>query len=306
MTLKYGLKWFRYRCLFPTLAFFPERLAYKIASLIGLFDARYQGNRPAIQNGFLTIYPGLADDTEHLKALMNHYYQMMARDTLDCFRMPRFTNKNTQTLLQVHDEDVLKKAQSQGKGVILIISHFGRFFMLGPGLKLSGIEFGMLTTSVDETNPHYDAIDRCYVAKKLFNTQLFSRGSWFTTADSPRKTYQALKQGEIILIAMDGIETNSSTRFHFPFLGGTLTLPEGIVRIAEKTGAKIVFGHAMEQGRSVHIRLFPLPDDPYTALQQSVKQLEQDVTAYPWQWWQWAALASLWHRDTHLSHSEQE
>jgi lauroyl/myristoyl acyltransferase len=295
MKLKYGLKWFRYHCFFPILAFFPEKIAYKIASLIGLLDAKYQGNRLAIQNGFLTIYPGLKDDPKHLKALIDHHYQMLAKDTLDCFRMPRFTQQNTQTLLKVSQTEILKDAQSQGKGVILIISHFGRFFMLGPGLKLSGIEFGMLTTTVDETNPHYDAVDRWYIAKKLFNTQLFSQGSWFTTADSPRKTYQALKQGEIMLIAMDGIETNSSNRFHFPFLGGTLTLPEGIVRIAQKTGAKMVFGHAMEVGRTVHINIFALPDDPYNALQQSVQQLEQDVIAYPWQWWQWAALASLWH-----------
>jgi len=292
--LEYFLKWLRHRVVFPLLAFLPMRTGYAVARRIGLHDAKHSIMRPAIAHGMLTIYPDLARDQAHLEELLEHYFQMMARDMLDCFRMPRFSKSNMNSVLRVHHADLLDDAKAAGKGVILIISHYSRFFMLGPGLKFAGHEFGMFTTMVDERHPHYDPIDRWYVATKLRNTQLFSRGTWITTGDDPRRVYRALDAGEIMLIALDGTETNSTSRLKYPFMGGILTLPEGILRIASKTQAKMVFVSTVEHGYEVDIYINELPNDPQEGLAKAIQLLERDIIKYPWQWWQWAALASLW------------
>lgn len=242
----------------------------------------------------LGVHPILAQDDVLREALISHYFQMMAKDMLDCFRMPGFTPEKSKDLIRVNNIEALANAKAAGKGVILVISHFGRFFMLGPGLKFAGHEFGMFTTVVDERHPLYDPVDRWYIATKLHNTQLFSRGSWITTGDDHRMIYRALKSGEVILIALDGTETSSNKRVSFPFLGGTLSLPEGIVRIAARTGARMVYAATIERGQGVEINLHALPDSPLAGLGEAVRILEQDVTAFPWQWWQWAALGSLW------------
>ncbi|MBS4095585.1 MAG: hypothetical protein KGZ83_01965 [Sulfuricella sp.] len=290
----YFAKWLRHRVVFPALALLPAALGYRIASRIGRRDALRHPARAAVMHGLLTIHPHLANEPQHLEALLDHYFRMMAKDMLDCFRMPAFTPRNTHELIRVAGIDKLAAAKAAGKGVILIISHYSRFFMLGPGLKFAGQEFGMFTTVVDERHPHYDPVDRWYIATKLHNTQLFSRGSWITTGDDRRKIYRALEAGEVILIALDGTETSSPTRYDFPFLGGILSLPEGIVRIAARTGAKMVYAATVEEGDGVAINIHPLPDDPVAGLGEAVRILERDVIAYPWQWWQWAAHGALW------------
>lgn len=294
----YFAKWLRQRVLFPALARLPAALGYRIAERIGRRDALRHPARSAVVQGLLTIHPHLANEPAHLEALLDHYFRMMARDTLDCFRMPGYTAANTRELIRVTGIEHLAAAKAAGKGVILIISHYGRFFMLGPGLKFAGQEFGMFTTVVDERHPSYDPVDRWYIATKLHNTQLFSRGTWITTGDDWRKLYRALQGGEVILIALDGTETTSATRYDFPFLGGTLSLPEGIVRIAARTGAKMVYAATVEAERGVEIRIHPLPEEPVAGLAEAVRLLEQDVIAWPWQWWQWAAHGALWRPGT--------
>lgn len=295
--LAYLAKWLRYRVAFPLLSVLPRSLGYRIVARIGNWDENHDVNRNAIASGLIRVFPYLTQQPDYLKILLQHHYRMMARDTLDCFLMPRFTPSNAANMIRVEHAEVLSEAQAVGKGVIMVISHYGRFFMLGPGIKFAGMEFGMLTTVVDERHPSYDPVDRWYIATKLHNTQLFSRETWVTTADDPRALYRSLKAGKIMLVAMDGTETSSPNRTNLPFLGGTLSIPQGILRVATKTGARLVFASVKEEGYGVKISLHALPDEPMSALVEAARLLECDVIAYPWQWWQWAATGALWHPD---------
>jgi len=293
-TKEHLLKWLRHKVVFPALALLPSALGYRLANLIGRLDARRHGLRLAVGQGMSALFPDLAQDPLRLQTLLLNYYQMMARDMLDCFLMPGFTPAKVAGQIRVHGVENLLDAKAAGRGVLMIISHFGRFFMLGPGLKFAGVEFGMFTTMVDERHPHYDAIDRWYIATKLQNTQLFSRGTWVTTGDDGRRLYRTLQAGEIMLFALDGNESTSGARVEFPFCGGTLSLPEGLVRVAAKTGAKLVYAEAVDRGIEVDITLHPLPDDPVDGVAAAVGLLEKRLAAVPWQWWQWAGVGALW------------
>lgn len=284
----------RFKTGFPALSRLPRPAAYHLAKLLGRRDARRHETAAAVRQGLLKVFPELGDQTGRLEAIVRQHFQMMARDTLDCFAMPRFTADNCRSLIRVEGADALISARDCGRGVILVISHFGRFFMLGPGLNFQGIEFGMLTTMPDERHPSYDPVDRWYISTKLRNTQEFTRGSWITTVHDPRRIYRALRSGEIILIALDGNETISHKRLDFPFLDGQLSLPEGIVRIAAKTGAKLVYAAAFDRDPGVEIRLKTLPDDPLEAMYGAVALLENDLTDHPAQWWQWPVLDAFW------------
>ncbi len=287
-------KWLRFKLLFPALAYLPRGIGYRIADLIGRRDACRHLTQRAVKLGMEELYPDLRTDRARGDEYLLRHFQMLARDTLDCFLMPRFTAKNTAGLIKVRNIEILSAARSAGRGVIMIISHYGRFFMLGPGLKFAGEEFGMLTTMIDERHPTYDAVDRWYMAKKLHNTQIFSGGTWITTADDPRKVYRCLKAGEIILFALDGNETISNNRISFPFAGGTISLPEGLVRIAAATGCKLVYAASQDQAWGVEITIHPLPDEPTEALAAAVALLERDMRMTPWHWWLWAGLGSFW------------
>lgn len=287
-------KKFRYKVLFPLLALLPQSVGYRIVARIGRRDAYHHPWCESVRQGFRTFFADANKGEEEINEMTIKHFQMLARDTLDCYLMPRFSPSNTRNLLKVHNLEALTEAQEAGKGVIMIISHYGRFFMLGPGMNFLDVKFGMLTTVVDERHPTYDAVDRWYMAKKMRNALALTRGPWVTTADDPRQVYRCLKRGEIVLIALDGNETNSPGRVSFPFNGGTLSFPEGIVRIAKATGAKLVYSVSQDTDPGVEITFHSLPDDPLSALEKTVKLLEKDMLETPWQWWLWPALGAFW------------
>ncbi len=289
------LKWMRLQVLFPFLALLPMRWSYYFAAQIGRYDAGKDASRCALEQGLLKVYPNLGNDRKHLDRLVLRYFQMMAKDTLDCLLFPRFTATTIGDLIHIVNLDVLTRARNAGKGVILIVGHFGRTFMLMPGLGLSDHEVGFLYTAVDEKNPSIDPTELKYLRTKLQNGRLFSNSTWVTTYDNPRKIYRALHSGEIFTIAFDGTETSSKLRLEFEFLGGTLSLPKSILRVAAKTGAKLVFATAFDKEMGVEIILQPLPDEPYAAMCEAVRLLEQDVITYPWQWRLWSGIDMLWH-----------
>lgn len=290
------LKVVRYRCFFPLLAALPASVGYRSASLVGYCDALLHPLRHQVRHTMAQMLPELATNDALLRCQARRYWQMLARDTLDGFRMPGFNQRNICKRIEVHGIETLARASAEGRGVILVISHFGRFFMLAPGLGLAGYPFATLTTVVDERHPSYDATDRWHIATKLRHALHFSAGDWIATADDPRRIYRCLRQGQTVLIALDGNETNSHQRLEFPFLAGTLSLPESIVRIARATNARLVYAVTRDnfQGTGVRIDLQDLPDDPHQALAAAVQQLESDVRQTPWQWWLWPAATALW------------
>lgn len=297
-------KAFRLRHLFPFLARLPRALAYGIATRIGRYDA---GNRhgymyndlQAIEARILEVLPDQGSHQESGQVGICACASMMARDMLDCFYMPKLLVEPPGPFINVSGLEYLSDAYSAGRGVIMIISHFGRFYMLGPALGLNGFPFSMLTTRVDASNPCFDEIDLEYVRAKLANTQIFSGQDWITTGHPPRKIHRLLGEGKIMLVALDGFDTNSSTRLEFSFLQGTLSLPASIARIASATGARLVYVATSDnlENPGVSVRIHPLPDDPNRAMALAVSILERDIKERPWQWWMWPAMPAIWKKN---------
>jgi len=297
-------KEFRLGRLFPFLGRLPRAIGYRLATRLGMADARFRRGAmaqelTAVDAGMARLLPELAADPQRRAQAVAAYGALMARDKVDCFYMPRFEHEGCGNLIRLAGAEHLAAARDMGRGVILVISHFGRFFMLGPGLGLNGFPFAMLTTMVDERNRGYDAVELAYMKAKMANTLRYSQGEWVTTADDFRRVFRLLRDGRILLMAMDGLETNSDQKLQVPFFGGTLQLPAGIVRIAERSGAKLVYAAVRDVAHDcgVTIGIHPLPDDPAQALAESVTILERDVRATPWHWWQWPLLPMMWRAD---------
>lgn len=284
----------RYKVIYPLLARLPRRVAYLIAGRLGRWTARIHPLRDLVAQGMVRVFPDLAQDPARLADYVVRYYQFQSRDILDCFVMPKLTPSNLDGFLRVNNIEVLNQACSAGKGVILAIGHFGRYFMLGPALQFLGHGFGLLTTELSDDNPHYDPVELWYVRTKLQHGHDFCRGTWVTMDGDHRRIYRALQAGETMLIAFDGLETNSKGRLNFPFLGGTLSLPEGMLRIMMRTGAKMVFASTVERDLGLEMTLYSLPDEPQAAVAAAVQLLEKDILRYPWLWLQWVALGALW------------
>jgi len=298
MNHKLITKWLRYHALFWFLAKLPLGLSYRVASWIGKHDyANNEAVRAAFQNGLARVFADLSP--ARLSQFTRFHFEMMAREILDIFRLPRISSANAVRLIEVQGLEVLREAKQKGRGVILVMGHYGRPTMLSTGLGLAGEDVGMLTQIIDERNPHLDVVDRGYLKLKMRHTLAAARGRWVMAGGNIRPLYEGLNAGETIIILLDLFEPNPRKRFQAPFLGGTLGVPRGIERIATRTGAQLVYGVAKEDGWKVKVELRPLPTEPQQGLHAAIAELEKDILATPWQWWQWNVLEHLWAPSTH-------
>ena len=79
------------------------------------------------------------------------------------------------------------------------------------------------------------------------------------------------------------------------FLGGKLSLPTGIERIARSTRVPLLHATTYTRGPSrLKVVLEPLPDNPERAIDETIRRLERDVRAHPWAWWHWGLLDRMW------------
>ena len=126
----------------------------------------------------------------------------------------------------------------------------------------------------------------------------FAQGPWIAKGDNTKDIFKAFSEGRILIILLDVFEPNKKKAKQYDFLGGKLQIPTGIERLAEKTGAQMVYGVAHCEGLQVHAQLRSLPEDPCEGLRCAVAELERDVMRSPGQWWQWNALEHIWRSES--------
>lgn len=281
----------RYQILFPALARLPLPLAYGLAAGIGIWDLCRDGAaRRAVMRGLRLLFPQLTP-WARIGIALRHFI-MKAWECLDAFVMARGRAGN---LVRVAGVEILSRAQAQGKGVILVMAHFGRLNLHGLGLALAGKELGMLTQAVDGHD--LDGIERAYLKRKAATLHAYLHGRWITLGGRLRELYRELEQGEIITILLDAYAPRwEKHAVHLPFLGGFLALPSGILRLARRTGARLVYGWTVPEGFRVCGLLTALPEELEAAFQEAVRHLEENVRRRPWMWWQWPIVGTVWRR----------
>ena len=228
---------------------------------------------------------------------------MLAWEMLDAFYMPRFNLRRGDELIQLHPQALsrLQAARSGGKGVILALCHYGRLNMLALRLALAGEEMSILTMVTDERNTDLDRLQQRYINRKVATLMRFLGGRWITLADDLRALYKELQQGSTLVILLDAYTPErTQQKIQLPFLGGHLTLSAGIQRLAERTGAQIIYGVTHERSYKLQAELRTLPAEPELAMIAAVQELERDVLAAPWLWWQWGVLDGLWAAPTEV------
>ncbi len=296
---------FQHRLLWPLLSKLPRPFCYALAdryaALLWAADFHLRPSRVAQWRDALTrCFPG--QPMSEIDRLGIAHSRMICRDTLDTYRLSDKSQglardtADSRDRYRLNGKEVLDQATAQGRGVILVIAHFDRFFALAPGLGRQGYPFAMLTTPIDATNPEYsDPYIHRYWAEKMRRTTAQSQGDWVTTNESIRSVYRLLAQGQTVLVAFDGNES-VGPRVSCDFFRTQLALPQGLVRILGASGACAVYGSVhtlVDDPQRVEIRIRPLPSEPDQVMEQAMWYLQEDLRANPWAWWQWRSLPAL-------------
>lgn len=280
--------------VYPLLAHLPASLAYPAAARLGIWSrAERKGALEAVCNGLARA--GLEmRDTVSGQDVAEAYLGMLARETLDVFRMSTWAGAELEAMIEVDGVELLEQARARGQGVILLLAHYGRLLLLMLALAHRGHPMGMVTMRIDRDNPDLDLALRKYFERKIQSVLTHIGGPWLMVGDSMRPLYDGLRRGGVWVVLMDAYIPGTPNMGEFPFLGGTLCIPRGVQRIAERCGARLVYGVTREDRKPIRAELRDLGADPAQALARAVAELEHDVRAAPSQWWQWNILEYIW------------
>ena len=281
---------------YPLLAQLECSLAWRTATRLGRWNAHERKQAiVAVQNGYLRAFPELANDPLTLQTWTQRYLDLFARESMDVFCMPKLHADNVDHYITLHGIDLLHDAQREGQGLILVLNHYSRLIMLLVKLGLMGVRMNMLTMRVDNNNPELSPVMREFLHTKVQNLLKHIGGEWLSIGDNLRPILQGLKRSEIWIVLADAYMPHFDDWREYPFLGGQLRLSRGIERIAAKTGARLIYGVTHETSQAkLNCELRSLPTNPEDALASIVRELEKDILATPWEWWQWNILDYLW------------
>lgn len=280
---------------FPWLARLPGSLPWWLAPLVGHLDtAAAEGARHALVTAFGRVFPQSSPQQRHEWA--ERHLAMQARETLDACAFPRLHAQRGMRIT-LEGEAHYRAALARGRGVILVLAHYGRLLTAPVALAARGHRLSMVTMPVLD-NPDLPPAMRRFLTKKVAAFGRIIGGEWISTDRPLLPVRRNLARGGAWIILADAWSPTFARLRAHPFLGGSLSLPTGIERLAAATGAALIYGATYEESpRHLHVQLRALPENPAEALGAAVAQLETDVRERPWDWWHWGLLEYIWHSE---------
>ncbi len=200
--------------------------------------------------------------------------------------MGTFTQQTTEAAVVLEGKEFLAQAAKEGKGTIILLSHFGSFLMILPALAFRGYAVNQLA-GPPELKHHRQINQLVFRIREQDYARLPVR---FLRADLHIKTMlQALKNNELVAMALDG--RISSSWVQAQFFGRTAWFAPGPVKIAHKTGAAIVPAFIVRERRNQHrlilaepVRLEQAADETVflqTNIQRLATLLEEKIKVHP-------------------------
>ena len=267
----------------------PLPLAYRVARVVGLATwVMWPGGRRRSIANMLHVAAGDPARARRYARASFAYYGTYLVDFL------RFGTLEPQAIAGAVDfnEWGALEAQRTGNGIVFVTLHFGNWDLAG-----AAIAQHMPLTAIADTfdNP---AVDRVVVSARR------RLGMRIIAAESPGpEVLRALRRNDVLAALADVPRAEGGVRVEF--FGAPLDVPDGIARIALRTGAPVIVGGiwrkgpiATRYGASVETVHFQPTDDRSADVrgltQAMMHALERLVLRAPEQWYIFRA---LWFED---------
>ncbi len=278
--------------VFPLLAHIPSTLPWWLATKIG----RERGAERRqllrwLEARFAQIFPQ-ASPSAHAQWARAHL-DMLAQEMMDAMAFHRLGKPGGPAIAMTGFEHI-QRLRAQGKGFVLVLNHFDRQLAAPVMLAHRGIHTNVLTMPVLD-NPELDGANRRFLLRKVRGYAEAAGGEWRTTDQGLGPVLEGLRAGQGWVIWADAWRPGFKRLRSHPFLGGRLTLPTGIERMAASTGVPLLYAATHSDGMSrLRVVIELLPEDPRQAIDAVIARLERDVMERPWAWWCWGQWDQMW------------
>jgi Kdo2-lipid IVA lauroyltransferase/acyltransferase len=214
------------------------------------------------------------------------YAEMCVHQALNLMELMRFAGGKDAELgarLEVHGEEIAQAALARGKGLLILIAHFGNYDLMG--LYASKL-FHYPVTIITKTLKNAKLNDLWWELRRKAGVQEVPAQKAY------RPCVRALQKNELVGFMLDQNRPTPQGVF-VDFFGQSASTTPGLAFMSAQTGAPVlpVFMHRTPEGRHVlegRALIEPPPDRQpetlraYTAAYTKI--IEEEVRRYPAQW----------------------
>jgi KDO2-lipid IV(A) lauroyltransferase len=267
-----------------TTGFILRRLPYNISSGVGAFFGKilfiFDGKHRKI--AYENLKPSFPDKSDpELAEIIKKLYDNMGRGFTEFLYLPKLPLEKLKRLVKVEGEEHLKAALQKGKGVIVIVSHFGNWELMGARYT----EYGSSTViAFPQSNSLTDKV----ITKYRTNTGM----RIIFTGNAVKEIFRALRSNGMVGFLAD--QDAHGEGVFIDFFGRPASTNRGPAVMALRTKAAIITSFIVREKDNtftLHIEPeIPLVDtgnfeaDVRKNTENWSAVLERYVRSYPEQW----------------------
>lgn len=219
-------------------------------------------------------------DTKELEAITRKSFEMYFKKQFENILYGWLTRERMERLARIEGIENLDKALRNGKGAVILLSHFGSHLLTVLALAYRGYEINQLTGP--------PLIGRGLLAKLIFKARSWKYSrlpvKFLRSDQSLQSVFKALRDNEVIALAFDGRVGKKWVPVRM-FGMNTMVSP-GALRIASIAGAPIVPAIIVREAGDRHRIILeePVECDPaggQAELQVFAEFFEKYIKAYP-------------------------
>ena len=265
----------------------PMDRAYRLAAAIaGIYWIFHRRSRAILLTNLRQVLGPQADEAK-VRRTAREGFNQFAYGVVDFFRQPRLLDGELdQLVISTSGEEIVQEALATGRGGILMIAHMGPWEAGGTWIASRGVP--MTAVALTHDSPHVEGFFTTRRERAGFRSVPLGRAA--------RELLRTVARGEMIALAADRNFQESGTWVEF--FGRQALMPDGLVRIALRTGAPIIPAFPLRTD-DLRVRvLFERPillqqgqDDVPGSVRRCLEVIEQYIRRWPEQW---MAFSRIW------------
>lgn len=206
---------------------------------------------------------------KEIEQIAREVFRNFGRTAMECLNARKLNRENIKNLFVEEDYDPIKRILSEGKGVIVLASHFGNWEMSSIGAAAFGIDVTILGKRI-----YYPPFNKFLVSlREDKGVKTFYRDE----KNVLRKSLNVLKSNEVLGMAPDQ-DVDSVDGIFVEFFGRPAYTPIGPVVIAMLSGAPILPTFMIRRGKKFRLYV----EKPIYVEKSGNK--ERDILNYTREW----------------------
>ncbi|MDY7033041.1 MAG: lysophospholipid acyltransferase family protein [Thermodesulfobacteriota bacterium] len=228
------------------------RVISTAGGLLGKFFYSFDKRSREIIKKELSLLFGERFDTKKIKSITKRSFENYHKRRLETVFFGGLNKKKINNLVDARGLENIDEALSRGKGVILLLSHFGSFLLPLPFLGYRGYKVNQITGK---------QIHSSFLSQRIWKWRKNEADrlpvSFIQIGKFLRPVYKALKNNEIVAIAFDG--RDGQRYVPVEFFDRTALISSGPMNLALRTGACILPTFVVRQKNDRHRLIIGTP-----------------------------------------------